>query len=167
MDVSFDRWVAALEAQKEGLAPNRAALVDAYIEHLRSERALDPDRFVAHMSRDVVYRRFGAGMGPRVMNYDDVYAAYSAIAAAAAWPEYEMEMERFVVTDDMIIEDGILKFVGRGHGLVAQGYTLPEGGAPDDDYLVTTRMAAFFTYRDGMMTGEDTYRDPPVLTKLG
>jgi hypothetical protein len=156
--VEPERWFAWLEQQKEGLSPERAAIVDVRREHVVAEKAQDVDRIMAHMTDDVLFRRFGAvGNMAESMNYDEIRAMFTK-AFATGWPDFEMEPERFVVTDNMVLEDGDMWMTLDPAALALRA------DVPDDiggsKLLVTYRLAVIFEFRDGKMSREDSYRGP-------
>jgi hypothetical protein len=156
--VSPERWFDWVEQQKVGLSPERAANVELRLEHIRAEKAQDVDRIMAHMTDDVLFRRFGAvGNMAETMNYDDIRAMFTR-AFATGWPEFEMDTERFVVTDDMVLEDGDM-YMTLDPAALALRTDVPDD-VGEGKLLVTYRLAVFFEFRDGKMCREDTYRGP-------
>ena len=165
MEPSYDRWIADLEDRKARLRePEAREVVDAYIEHLRSEQSGDLERLMAHMAADVVYRRFGAVS--KVLDHDGLRAELEGILSSGGFPEYEMDTDHFLVDSDSLAIDGVLRCVATGAQLLAQGKALPAGGGRQDRFLVETRLAAFFRFRESLLTGEDTYRDPATIVRM-
>jgi hypothetical protein len=162
--VSTERWIAALEARKDGLSARHAAMVDVVIEQTQAELAADVDRFLAQQTSDAVHRRFGA---VEWHTTPDVREWFDRSAQKNEPPIYEIEIDRFVVTDDLIVTDGVLKMIMSGAKLVANEMTLPHDGSETDTYLVYRRYAMFIRFAAGKAAGADTYRDPPSIIKLG
>jgi hypothetical protein len=162
MDADTGRWITDLEGRKKDLPPNHGALVDVFIEHLRSEQAADLERYLAHQIPEPVYRRSGAVEWHLSSNVHEWFGSM----AEDTFPVYEMETDCFIVTDNLIVTDGVLKMTAVGSKVVAHGMTLPDGGGNSDRYLVYRRFAIFISFEDGRMAGEDTYRDPPSIVKL-
>jgi hypothetical protein len=162
LDVDTERWIAYLESRKDGLSERQAANVDLFVEHLRSERSGDVERYLAHQVPNPVYRRYGAVEWHLSANIHEWFNRM----AGGSFPIYEMETDRFVVTDDLIVCDGVLKMTTTGSKLLEHHMELPAGGTESDTYLVYRRFAIFIPFEDGVWAGEDTYRDPPSIVKV-
>jgi hypothetical protein len=154
---SYDAWIEDLNKRCAALQrPELAALVAAYVEHLRSEQASDLARLMSHMAPDVRYDRFG--VVTQTLNADELRTEMEAVIAAGGFPEYQMAIEHLVVEGSTLVVEGELACAATGAQLVALGRSLPEDGQLADEFIVTQRLAAFFDFADGLMTREITYR---------
>jgi hypothetical protein len=164
LGVDPNRWIAFLEERKaEQSNPVHAEMVGIFIEHLHAEQAHDVERFLAHQVEQPLYRRFGAvewHLPPNVREW------FGRMATEGSFPAYEMETDRFLVGDDGIATDGILKMTTTGRKLRLHDMELPDGGGDDDTFVVYRRFAIFIPFENGKMAGEDTYRDPPTIVKV-
>jgi len=165
--VNFGLWAdflqRRLDATDDALSKQSIGL---YLEHLHSERLADVDRFMAHMSSDVLYRRFGVvnqELRYEELRYEDVRNSYAALVALGPWPEYEVDPSYFFVDGAHLCWQGVLKSRTAGHILTALNVSLPVGGTAQDDYLQTCHMAAFFDFTGGKLVGEDTFRSATQL----
>jgi ketosteroid isomerase-like protein len=161
---SYAAWIEDLEERCAVLErPELAALVAAYIEHLRSEQASDLGRLMSHMAPDVTYHRYG--VVTQSLNADELRSEMQAIIAAGGFPEYQMAMEHLVVDGSTLVVQGELVCEATGTQLTALGRLLPEGAQPTETFIVTQRLAAFFDFADGLMTREVTYRGPTTVVR--
>ncbi len=158
--VSGQSWVDQVEAHKQQLDdPELRAMCDTFIRHVKTEWVGDLDTTFATMVPEPVYRNWGGftnRSGPVVHRLETIRQIYSTpIERFGHYPPADMEIDRFLVSRDAIVMDGQIRMMTYGEDL----RTLGEDVDADTWYIVTTRIALFFPFRDGLMTGEDAYID--------
>jgi hypothetical protein len=161
--VSYERWVDCLRERAKVVTDARhLAMIECFIEHMVSERGGDIDRFMRTMVAEPVYRSWGrlrsAGTPPSERRSAEIRQLYQRMMDRAdGFPEFELRIERFFVGDDGLAMDGVLDRLARGHELAELGETVPDDANPDDQFVVSRRMALFVSFEDGLMCGEDCY----------
>jgi hypothetical protein len=154
------QWVAALEERKRALSdPRRIAEMDLLIEHLVAEHERDLPRTLRTVNPRGAYHSWG-GTRPYTATVDEQAEIYQAALDASPHTfDLEMEIERCFSGPDGIALDGTLHKHATAGEVARMGLELPEGADPDGDFVVSRRMALFVSYMDGLMAGEDMYRD--------
>src|SRR5450759_3846725 len=66
-----------------------------------------------------------------------------------------MDIDRFLVSRHGTVMDGHIRMMSYGADLRVLGEDVKD----DSWYVVGTRIALFFPFKDGLMTGEDAYID--------
>jgi hypothetical protein len=74
-----------------------------------------------------------------------------------------MEIERLFSGPDGICMDGILHKQATAEEVTQRGYQVPEGANADEPLVVSRRMALMVSFMDGLMSGEDMYRDDHAI----
>lgn len=143
------------------------AMLENLRDHMAAELIGDIDRIMSTLVPDPIYHYYGFGdrTPQRREGYEAIRSRYEAIFAGG-FNVLVMDWERFLVDDYGIAGDGIIRIITPGRLVPANtGETVDD---PDAHYLVSTRLAVFLPYQDGLMLGEDTYGDlsSRTVTKL-
>jgi hypothetical protein len=156
----ISQWVAALEERKRALTdPQRIAEMDLLIEHLVAEEERDLPRTMATLSPRGSYHSWG-GPGSYTASVPEQGGIYQSVLDASPNTfNLAMEIERCFSGPDGVCLDGVLHKQASADEVAGMGLALPEGADPDGDFVVSRRMALFVSYLDGLMAGEDMYRD--------
>ncbi|MCA9511081.1 MAG: hypothetical protein R3E88_12650 [Myxococcota bacterium] len=141
-------------------SPRRRALLENFREHLLAELAGDVDRIMKTQCAEPRYHFYGNGsgdFGPK--GQGEVRGFYENIFALG-YNKLRYDIERFVVDDDALFNEGFMHIVFPGSALVAMGLAVDD---PSAKYVFSYRQAAIFHYdAAGECTGEDTYSDGPL-----
>jgi hypothetical protein len=156
----ISQWVAALEERKRALSdPERVAEMDLLIEHLVAEHERDLPRTLRTVNPRGSYHSWG-GTHPYSATVDEQAGLYQAALDASPHTfDLAMEIERCFSGPDGIALDGVLHKQATADEVARMGLDLPEGADPESDFVVSRRMALFVSFMDGLMAGEDMYRD--------
>ena len=156
----ISQWVAALEERKGRLTdPQRAAELDLLIEHLTAEDQRDLPRTLATVSLRGAYHSWGGSRAytATVPEQADIYR--EVLDRSEHTFHLALEMERFFSGPDGICLDGYLHKQTTADEVIAMGHAVPPGADPGELLVLTRRMALFVSFVDGLMAGEDMYRD--------
>jgi len=158
--VNGQSWIDQVEAHKQQLDdPELRAMCDTFVRHVKTEWVGDLDATFATMVAEPVYRHWGGftnRTGPVEHHRETIRQIYAApVERFGRYPPADMEIDRFLVSHEAIVMDGRIRMMSYGEDL----RTLGEDVKADSWYVVTTRIALFFPFRDGLMTGEDAYID--------
>jgi hypothetical protein len=162
--VRGQRWLDQIETRKSGLDdPELRAMCDTLLRHVKTEWVGDLDATLATMVPDPVYRNWGGftnRTGPVEHRLDAIKQIYGApVERFGYYPPAEMDIDRFLISREAIVMDGRIRMMSYGEDLRALGEDVKD----DSWYVVETRIALFFPFSDGLMTGEDAYIDHLVL----
>ena len=164
--VDPQRWIDSLERYRvELVTPAQVSNFECYVEHITSEQAGDLERILAHMTDDVLYRNFGATTDT-FQGKEEVRRRLRP-GVEAGFPMMEMHYDSFIVGSSSIGMAGTLYASGTAAQLRGVGRVLPEGTGGDDMLIVATPIAVFFSYRDGLMCGEDAFRSAATVAPVG
>jgi hypothetical protein len=158
--VSGQKWVDQIEARKAELDdPDLRAMCDTFIRHVKTEWVGDLDATFATMVPEPVYRNWGGftnRTGPVEHHLDAIKQIYGTpVERFGYYPPADMDIDRFLVSRDAIVMDGTIRMMSYGGDLRALGEDVKD----DSWYVVETRIALFFPFKEGLMTGEDAYID--------
>ncbi len=158
--VNGQSWVDQVEERKQQLDdPELRAMCDTFIRHVKTEWIGDLDATFATMVPDPVYRNWGGftnRRGPVEHHLEEIRAIYGTpVDRFGHYPPADMDIERFLVSRDAIVMDGQIRMMSYGADLRSLGEDVDEATW----YVVTTRIALFFPFRDGLRTGADAYID--------
>jgi hypothetical protein len=156
----IEQWVAALERRRSALTdPERIAELDLLIEHLVAEHERDLPRTMRTVSPRGGYHSWG-GAKPYTATTPEQEVLYrKALDGSPNTFNLCLEVERFFSGPDGICMDGVLHKELTGQAVLDMGFALPDGADPSGTFVVSRRMALFVSYLDGLMAGEDMYRD--------
>jgi len=154
----IDQWVGALRVRRAGLTdPERVAELDLLIEHLVAEGERDLARTLATVSPHGTYHSWG-GSGPYTATTAQQAELYhQALDASPHTFDLAMEVERFHSGQDGICMDGVLHKQATREEVEERGLAVPD--AAHEVFVMSRRMALFVSYVDGLLIGEDMYRD--------
>lgn len=159
---SISQWVASLKERQSAIdGPQRRAELDLLIEHLMAEAERDLPRTMATLSPRGGYHSWG-GSSPYTATIAEQERLYRTVLDRSENAfNLGLEIERFFSGPDGICMDGMLHKEATADEVVAMGGALP-AGAGEGAFVVSRRMALFVSYADGLMAGEDMYRDDHV-----
>ena len=152
-------WLPLEERAAAEENPRRKALVTAVRDHMEHEikGRLEPlmDTLTAHP----VYHFWGQAEPSVIEGRDAVRAFYSGMFATGG-QQFEVVVDKVVVSDNHVITEGQVKQAYRGATLTATGIN-DVGGAPvrEDDLFVTTAQLVTLWPGDAenKLVGEDIY----------
>jgi hypothetical protein len=154
------QWIAALEERKRRLSdPERVAELDLLIEHLAAEDERDLPRTMATLSDRGTYHSWGgrSSYTATVRKQEVLYR--TALDASPHTFHLAMEIERYFSGPDGICMDGVLHKQATADEIATKGYALPDGAHSGEPLVLSRRMALMVSFIDGLMAGEDMYRD--------
>lgn len=156
----ISQWVVALEARRAHLTdPERIAEMDLLIEHLAAEGDRDLTRTMATLSPRGIYHSWG-GSSPYTATIDEQELLYHQVLEGSANTfNLTLEIERCFSGPDGICVDGVLHKEATADEVVEMGHSVPPDADPDAPLVVSRRMAVLVSFIDGLMAGEDMYRD--------
>lgn len=153
---------AALENERH------RAMVNVVVQHMECEVFdFDLDKLMATLSDDPVYYRRGGLFASRetiVTRGREAIRTMYADLMDIGFPEFEIEVDRFIVDDQAVYFDGLMTMVWSGGMLESFGRQVPD---PDATYLETVWTGHLLPFRDGVMSGERLCYGPSTLRKLG
>jgi hypothetical protein len=140
------------------------AMLENFKAHMNTEISCDMEGIMATMSTHPVYHSYGGNTASdsatHVNGLEENRAFYQKIFDEKT-SVLELDIERLSVDDWGIAGDGVIHIINPGKVLVSRGLDLDD---QDAHYLVSTRLAWFLPYKDGLMCGEDTYTDVATAT---
>ena len=164
MQIKPQRSFGAIDALLEKTTrPEHRAMLENFKAHMTAEISCDIDGIMATMSPHPVYHSYGGdrvdGDVMHVNGREENRAFYQKIFDEKT-SVLELEIERLSVADWGIAGDGVIRIINPGTVLAGRGMDVDE----EAHYLVSTRIAWFLPYENGLMCGEDTYTDVASAT---
>ncbi len=157
---SITLWVAALQERKAKLSnPEWVREMDLLIEHLVAEDLRDLPRTLATVSPRGAYHSWGGSKGYTATTAEQAEIYRDALASSPHTFDLAMQVERCMSGPDGICMDGMLHKQATYDEVVAGGHAPPPGVTRDEPLVLTRRMALFVSFLDGLLAGEDMYRD--------
>jgi hypothetical protein len=150
-------WRKVEERLKRETDPKRRRNLETVLAHMKAEAAGDLDGLMATISTREVphYHAYGTDdpiLSPR--GHDAVRQFYAAFVASGAI-KLELDVQRLVADEDLVITEGIMKIAYPGNLLRLMGHGVDD---PDAFYLFQTPMCVIWPMdADGKVIGEDTY----------
>jgi hypothetical protein len=150
-------WRKVEERLKWEKQPKRRRNLDTVLAHMKAETMGDLDGLMATITtkREPHYHAYGTDdpvLNPR--GRDAVRRFYAAFVASGA-VKLELDVDRLVVDDDVVVTEGLMKIAYPGNLLKLLGHEVSD---PDASYLFQTRMCVIWPMdEDGLVIGEDTY----------
>lgn len=139
--------------------PAHVAMLDTYLAHMEAEFVADVDTAMHTLVAEPVFR-FWCGYrdptGPLALPRPTIRSNYERVFANG-FPNIEIVVERFIVSDDGMVLQGDQLSIVPGQQLLDQGIA----ATPGKDYFCTCRFALLVEFLDGLMVGEDHYWPPP------
>ena len=166
-------WRAYKEAFEAETNPRSKAILAVMMDHIKWEVLGQPDRILASVSEDAVYRFYGLGIPTEYHGKAAIRGFYQGLAESGA-NELQLDIERLAVADWGLAADGVWHQVYLGTALQAQDNLVRSDSVddPDAQYLVSQRMAWFFPFTNDeapMLLGEIVYFEqvPCAIRKIG
>jgi len=135
--------------------PGHIATLTTYLAHMQAEFDGDIDSAMHTLVAEPVFR-FWCGYrdvdGPMQIHRSTIRSNYER-AFGNGFPQLEIAVERFLVSDDGLVLQGDQHAVVAGEQLRAQGLDTDRS----KDYYCITRFALLVEFSDGVMIGEDHY----------
>lgn len=156
----ISQWIGALEERRSLLTdPQRIAEMDLLIEHLAAEEVRDLPRTLATVSPRGGYHSWGGSKPYAASTAEQAELYQQALDASPHTFDLAMEVERLHAGPDGICMDGELHKQAIVEEVVRMGFAPPAGASADEIFVVSRRMALFVSFLDGLLAGEDMYRD--------
>jgi hypothetical protein len=154
------QWVGALEERRSRLSdPQRIAELDLLIEHLVAEDERDLRRTMATLSDRGAYHSWG-GRSAYTATVPEQEVLYRTVLDESPHTFHlALEIERFFSGPYGICMDGVLHKEATAHEVIKMGHSVPGNAEPGEPLVVSRRMALMVSFVDGLMAGEDMYRD--------
>ncbi|ONH59105.1 hypothetical protein CcI49_18350 [Frankia sp. CcI49] len=153
MKLHRSAMVESLDARIEVTGDERHRANLAVVrEHMVGEIAEDIDALLRTLSPDPVYHTWGAAPELSPQGTERVRRFYEE-RAAAGHLYFQYDIEHLVVTDDIVVTDGVMTSLVPARGML-------QYGIPDDDtvYKLVVRMAIFWPIDpDGLVIGEESH----------
>ena len=147
-------WQAVAERQARTEDPRHRAMLQALLQHMRAEMAMDLDGMLVGLAPEPEYHMWQAGRdsGPKGMA---AITEYYRNLLAVRRGVLEYAIDRFVVDDDTIVTEGVIRAYQPGRVAREFGFDVPE---LDATYLVTYRALILWPFDEaGLLLGEDGY----------
>jgi len=150
-------WRKVEERLKSETSPKRRRNLETVLAHMKAEAAGDLEGLMATITTRHVphYHAYGTDdpiLSPR--GSDAVRQFYTAFVASGA-VKLELDVERLVVDDDVIVTEGLMKIAYPGNLLRLMGHAVDD---PDALYLFQTRMCVLWPMdAEAKVIAEDTY----------
>ena len=150
-------WRKVEERLKHETDPRRRRNLETVLAHMKAEAAGDLDGLMATLTHREVPQYYAYGTDDPILSprgHDAVRQFYAAFVASGA-VKLELDVQRLVVDEDVVITEGLMKIAYPGNLLRVMGHTIPD---PDASYLFQTRMCVIWPMdADGKVIGEHTY----------
>jgi hypothetical protein len=152
-------WRKVEERLKSETGPKRRRNLETILAHMKAETTGDLDGLMATITtkREPHYHAYGTTdpvLSPK--GRDAVRQFYAAFVASGA-VKLELDVDRLVVDEDVVVTEGLMKIAYPGKLLKLLGHAVPDA---DASYLFQTRMCILWPMdEDGLVIGEDTYTE--------
>jgi hypothetical protein len=150
-------WRKVEERLKWEEAPKRRRNLETILAHMKAETVGDLEGLMATISvkREPHYHAYGTDdpvLSPK--GRDAVRQFYAAFVASGA-VKLELDVDRLVVDDDVVVTEGLMKIAYPGNLLKLMGHAVDDA---DAFYLFQTPMCILWPMdEDGLVIGEDSY----------
>lgn len=162
------RMIATLRERGAPLGNERhRAMVDVVVQHMECEVFdFDLEKLMGTLVEDPVYYRRGGMFASRetivTRGRDTIRAMYSVLMDQG-FPEFEIEVDRFIVDDQAVYFDGLMTMLWPGAMLESYGMSVDDRAGT---YLETVWTGHLLPFRDDLISGEHLCYGPSNLTKL-
>jgi hypothetical protein len=158
------QWLGILQKRKRSLTDDeQIAWMDLLIEHLAAEHERDLPRTMQTISDRGRYNSWGGRNAYTATTAEQEAIYRTGLEASPNTFNLTLEIERCFSGADGICMDGVLHKEFTGPAVLERGLQLPEGADQSDTFVVSRRLALFVSFLDGLMAGEDMYRDDFAL----
>jgi hypothetical protein len=150
-------WRTVEERLKREKSPRLRRNLETVLAHMKAETVGDLEGLMATITtkREPHYHAYGTDdpvLSPK--GRDAVRQFYTAFVASGA-VKLELDVDRLVVDDDVVVTEGLMKIAYPGSLLKLMGHAVDDA---DAFYLFQTPMCILWPMdEDGLVIGEDTY----------
>lgn len=152
-------WLALEERAAAEDNPRKKALVTAVRDHMEHEIKGELDPLMDTLTTHPIYHFWGQAEPSVIEGRDEVRAFYSGMFATGG-QQFEVVVDKVVVSDNHVITEGQVKQVHKGASLAAMGVTEVDGEpvADDDLFVATAQLVTLWPGDDeNRLIGEDIY----------
>jgi len=152
-------WLALEQRAATETNPRRKALVTAVRDHMEHEIKGELDPLMNTLTSHPIYHFWGQAEPSVIEGQDAVRAFYSGMFATGG-QQFEVVVDKVVVSNNHVITEGQVKQVHRGASLAAMGIGEVDGQpVKDDELFVTTAQLVTLWPGDeqNKLVGEDIY----------
>ncbi len=152
-------WLALEERAKAETNPRRKALVTAVRDHMEYEIKGQLEPLMSTLTSEPIYHFWGQAEPSVIAGRDAVRAFYSNMFDTGG-QQFEVVVDKIVVSDNHVVTEGQVKQVHRGASLIAVGLNEVKGKPVAQDDLFVTRAQLVTLWpgdADDKLIGEDIY----------
>ena len=150
-------WRKVEERLKTERDPRRRRNLETVLAHMKAEAFGDLDGLMATITRKQTPSYHAYSSPEAIMSPQSVQAVrefYAAFVMSGA-VKLELDVERLVVDDDVVVTEGVMKIAYPGKLLRLLGHAVDDAEA---FYLFETRMCVLWPMdKEGRVIGEDSY----------
>lgn len=139
--------------------PRRKALVTAVRDHMEAEIKGQLEPLMDTLTREPIYHFWGQPEPSVIEGRDAVRAFYSGMFATGG-QQFEVVLDKVVVSDNHVVTEGQVKQVHKGAALAAVGMAEVNGEPVRDDdlFVATAQLVTLWPADDeDKLIGEDIY----------
>ena len=152
-------WLPLEARAAAELNTRRKALVTAVRDHMEAEIKGQLDPLMDTLTGEPIYHFWGQAEPSVIEGRDAVRAFYSGMFATGG-QQFEVVVDKVVVSDNHVITEGQVKQVHRGASLAAMGVDEVDGEPVGDDdlFVATAQLVTLWPGdEDAKLIGEDIY----------
>ena len=161
-------WLPLEERAAAEDDPRRKALVTAVRDHMEYEIKGELDPLMDTLTSNPIYHFWGQAEPSVIEGRDAVRAFYGGMFATGG-QQFEVVVDKVVVSDNHVITEGQVKQVHKGASLTAMGIGEVDGEpVSDDDLFVATAQLVTLWPGDehDKLIGEDIYFGSNALSEM-
>ena len=161
-------WLALEERAAAEENPRRKALVTAVRNHMEYEIKGRLDPLMDTLTTHPIYHFWGQAEPSTIEGRDEVRAFYSGMFATGG-QQFEVVVDKVVVSDNHVITEGQVKQVHKGASLAAMGIGEVDGEPVRDDdlFVATAQLVTLWPGDDeDKLVGEDIYFGSNALSEV-
>ena len=158
-------WRAAAERAERADSPRRRRMLEVLAGHMRTEMESDLPGMLADLAPEPAYHLWAAGRDSGPKGRPAIERYYTDLLAARRGV-LEYAIERFVIDDDTVVTEGVIRAYQPGRAAHAFGFDVPD---LDATYLVSYRALILWPFDEEVrMLGEDGYAtwDPSDFVRV-
>lgn len=152
-------WLPLEERAAIERNPRRKALVQAVRDHMEYEIKGELDPLMDTLTTHPVYHFWGQAEPSTIKGRDEVRAFYGGMFETGG-QQFEVVVDKVVVSDNHVITEGQVKQVHKGATLAAMGMNEVNGEPVHDDdlFVATAQLVTLWPGdEDARLIGEDIY----------
>ena len=152
-------WLPLEERAAAEQNPRRKALVTAVRDHMEHEIKGELDPLMDTLTSHPIYHFWGQAQPSIIAGRDAVRAFYGGMFATGG-QQFEVVVDKVVVSDNHVITEGQVKQVHQGASLTAMGIEQVDGEPVNDDdlFVATAQLVTLWPGdADAKLIGEDIY----------